>query len=427
MASPHVAGVAALMLQRRPTLTPDEVKSALAVTASLMPDTADATRVQPFYQSGYGYADAKAAVDLVGRQRFKSKALARMQATVDQRVLRDRDYKVLATDYWSFTAAPLTVNGTPDTRSYSVAVTSATKAIKALVSYPSLGYVGVNEFDYSVTLVDAAGKIVAMSTPMPNAGMSNLFADLSTGAWTYGTWTVNVRGELGAQDQDTIMGTLVSVAVHQLATQARVSPTLPVFTPTGSTTLYFTPGAAGAATSPEGCNLQAGAPKGGLAATPAAGACQSGSMGYAVNYGVGDAAIFTSAPLAAPLTVGGATTLTFYLTDPAQPAWTVAQNPRLTLEIDAVDENGDLLLAAGSAEWTVCNGSPRVCNTGPQPVGGTYTVAIPPITLPAGSRLSVLMYESGAVASASRTVYGGAGLTGNYSNAGITLTTGTLQ
>jgi hypothetical protein len=150
-------------------------------------------------------------------------------------------------------------------------------------------------------------------------------------------------------------------------------------------------------------------------------------MGYAVNYGVGEPATFTSAPLAAALTIGGPTTLRFYLTDPAEPAWVAAQNPRVSIEIDAVDENGELLLAAGSAEWTVCSGSPRVCNTGPQPVGGNYTVNIPPTTLPAGSRVSVLVFESAAVASASRTVYGGAGLTGNYSDAGITLTTGTLK
>jgi hypothetical protein len=34
MASPHIAGIAALMLQRRPTLTPDQIKGALQVTAT---------------------------------------------------------------------------------------------------------------------------------------------------------------------------------------------------------------------------------------------------------------------------------------------------------------------------------------------------------------------------------------------------------
>ena len=428
MASPHVAGVVALMLQKNPNLGPDEVKSALQVTSSLMPDTADSTHVQPFWQVGYGYVDAKSAVDLVGRKRYsKDKALARFQLAADQRVLGDRDESVLTTDYWTFTAAPATVNGIPDSRTYTVNVAPTTQAIKALVSYPSLGYVGQNPFDYQITLVDAAGRTVATTTPAPNAGVSKLFVDLTGGGYAYGAWTVNVVGNQGAQDQDTIMGTLVSVAVHQLALQARVSPTLPAFTPTGAVTYFFQPGAAGLASSPEGCNQQAGAPDAAMGTAPGAGACQSGTMGYATNYGAGIPASFTSAPLAAPLTVGGATSLRFYLTDPVQPVWTVAQNPRLAIEIDAIDANGDLVLAVAAGEWTVCNGSPRVCNTGPQPVGGTYTMSIPPITIPAGARLSVLLRESGAVSSASRTVYGGAGLAGNFSDAGITLTTGTLQ
>jgi hypothetical protein len=69
----------------------------------------------------------------------------------------------------------------------------------------------------------------------------------------------------------------------------------------------------------------------------------------------------------------------------------------------------------------------RVCNTGPQPVAGTYTMQIPPVTLPAGSRLSILARETAAVASASRTVYGGRGISASFADAGITLTTGTLQ
>src|SRR5262249_41862154 len=131
MACPHVAGVVALMLQKRPALTPDEVKSALQVTATLMPDTSDYTHAQPLWQVGYGFVDAKAAVDLVGRHRYsKDKALARLQQQADQRVLGDRDYSVLGTDYWTFLAAQATVNGVPDDRTYSLSVSSATRAIK---------------------------------------------------------------------------------------------------------------------------------------------------------------------------------------------------------------------------------------------------------------------------------------------------------
>ena len=430
MACPHVAGVVALMLQKRPSLTPDEVKSVLQVTASLMPDVSESTSVQPFWQSGYGFVDAKAAVDLVGRQRYsRDRALARLQQAADARVLGDRDYRVLGTDIWTFIAAPATVGGVPDDRTYALQVTSATRAIKAIVSYPSLGYVGVNEFDYHLTLIDAAGATVAESTASPSAGMSQLFVDLTQGAYAYGTWTINVRGDLGAQDQDTIMGTRVSLAVAQLQPQVRVRPTLPVFTATGSAIYFFQNGAAGLLSSPEGCNQQAGAPVGGLATTQGTGVCQSGNMGYAVNYGAGVPAEFTSAPLAAPLTVGGALSVKFYLADPAQTVWQTGFNPRLSVEVDAIDANGDLLLAVAAGEWTVCNtvGGASVCNTGPQPVGGIYALEIPPVTLPAGSRISILARETAAVASASRTVYGGRGLTASFADAGMTLTTGMVQ
>ena len=430
MASPHVAGVVALMLQKRPSLTPDEVKSALQVTASLMPDTTDSTHVQPFWQSGYGYVDAKAAVDLVGRRRYSTTALTRLQQTADTRVLGDRDYKVLSSDYWTFLAAPATVSGTPDHKTYTINVTPSTKAIKALVAYPSLSYVGVNPFDYHLTLTDAAGQTVAESTPSDSAGTSQFFVDLTAGAYAYGQWTIDVRGDLGAQDQDTLMGIRVTLALAQLATQTRVRPALPVFTPLGTLTYFLQPGPIGAITSPEGCNLQAGAPQGGLATTQGAGACQSGSMGYAINYGAGTPAVFTSSTtLSAPLTLGGPLSFKFYLTDPAQPAWQAGFNPRVTLEVDAVDANGDLLLAVASGEWTVCNTTTgtTVCNTGPQPVGGTYTVDVPPVTLPAGSRLSIVVFESAAVASTSRTVYGGRGLSSSYADAGVKLTTGSIR
>ena len=269
---------------------------------------------------------------------------------------------------------------------------------------------------------------MATSTPASNAGVSKLFVDLTQGSYARGAWTVNVRGMQGAQDQDVIMGILVSVAVHQLAEQTRVSPALPAFTPTGSTTFFLSPGAAGPATSPDGCNLQAGAPDAGLSTTAPAGTCQGGSMGYAINYGAGVPGTFTSAPLAAPLTIGGNTSLRFYLADPAQPAWNAAQNPRLGLEIDAVDENGELLLAVGAAEWTVCNtvNGVRVCNSGPAATGGTYVVSIPPVTLPAGSR-SRSSCARRASSPPPRAPCTAARASASYADAGITFTTGTLQ
>lgn len=58
MASPHVAGVAALMLSRNPALTPDEVASKLKSTARAFPATCS--------QCGSGIVDAAAAVAAAG-------------------------------------------------------------------------------------------------------------------------------------------------------------------------------------------------------------------------------------------------------------------------------------------------------------------------------------------------------------------------
>jgi PKD repeat protein len=55
MATPHVAGVVALMLQAAPTLTPDQIKQILAATATPMPWC-------PVTACGSGYVNAMAAV-----------------------------------------------------------------------------------------------------------------------------------------------------------------------------------------------------------------------------------------------------------------------------------------------------------------------------------------------------------------------------
>ena len=172
--------------------------------------------------------------------------------------------------------------------------------------------------------------------------------------------------------------------------------------------------------------MQAGAPKGGLALTQATGNCQAGGMGYALNYGAGDVAVFTSTPLASPLTVGGPLTLTFYLADAAQPAWQLTSNPRLSIEVNAVDADGDLLKGIASGEWTLCNDA-GICTAGPTATKGVYTLNVPGATLPAGSRLSVVLLESAAVTSTGRTVYGGKTLTANFADAGVKFTTGTLK
>jgi len=60
------------------------------------------------------------------------------------------------------------VNGVPDDRTYR-SPSPPPPGDQAIVSYPSLSYVGINQFDYHLTLVDAR-QDVAESTASPSAG-----------------------------------------------------------------------------------------------------------------------------------------------------------------------------------------------------------------------------------------------------------------
>jgi serine protease AprX len=60
MAAPHVSGVAALLFEARPSLTPDQVRQVLQVTAAPMRGEAE------FFESGYGFTDAATARLLPG-------------------------------------------------------------------------------------------------------------------------------------------------------------------------------------------------------------------------------------------------------------------------------------------------------------------------------------------------------------------------
>ena len=54
MAAPHVAGIVALLLDAKPTLTPLQIKKLLQATATPLPYAA--------WEAGAGYVDAYAAV-----------------------------------------------------------------------------------------------------------------------------------------------------------------------------------------------------------------------------------------------------------------------------------------------------------------------------------------------------------------------------
>ena len=107
MASPHVAGAAAILLQANPNLTPEQVRVALQSTATPLARVGDGPRA-PFWQVGYGHVDLAAAIAAV-KAKNASKNLPKAQAAADARVLAEDGFKAVKSDFWTYDAPRLAV------------------------------------------------------------------------------------------------------------------------------------------------------------------------------------------------------------------------------------------------------------------------------------------------------------------------------
>ncbi|MGQ0465194.1 MAG: S8 family peptidase [Sporichthyaceae bacterium] len=194
MAAPHVAGLAAILLQAKPSLTPSQVRSLLQATARPMVDGS------PLHRSGYGIADA-AAIEEAQRSDFSAARLARLQRAADRRASADDAFRVAASDHWTFNAAAVGVAGS-DLREFAVPVARGIRAISVVAVFPALPPQPVparNRGGYTVTLVDPSGRAVAFAQPgrVPTV---ELFHDLTREPRIEGTWRL-------------IVGALASVAI----------------------------------------------------------------------------------------------------------------------------------------------------------------------------------------------------------------------
>ncbi|MGH9186167.1 MAG: S8 family peptidase [Acidimicrobiales bacterium] len=411
MASPHVAGLVALLLEANPVLTPDQVAAILQATAEPLPDGT------PFWQAGHGFVDAEAAVAMA--QTATPGEIDAALAARDAEVLAAREFSVRFTDVWSFDALPVTVGGL-DSRQFAVEVPTGTEAIHASVTFPSTDLLGINQFEYSVTVRDAAGAVVAASAGASGAsGHSEVFADLrGLTEVTFGTWTVEVAGQLGLSDPGIVLGKTVSVALAQLVAQeggGGGGGGGPVFTPTHSLAFPFFPDKPeGLLPSPEACHFDTNLIPSGTfdPARPSIGACRAGIVGYATNYAADRPAVFTSIPLTETV-IGGPATIGLHLVDTLQPVWSLAFASRASIDLDATLPDGTVVALASSEQDA---------QVGPTPVRGTYEVSVIPTALPTGSVLRLTLRFSGVYTSTMRLLYGG----GPYADSGITLTFGTL-
>lgn len=214
MASPHIAGAAAVLKQAQPALTPDQVRQALQATAT--PVAGESTSSLPFWEVGYGYANLDQAVALVSGSGW-AKRLAKASAAADGRVLATDGMKVVRSDFWTYDA-PRATAGT-DTHSYTVPVGTGVDRVFVSLAHPSAGTVGANLFSYTVTVKDASGAVVGTTTESATAGSGT--ATTSVLVPGPGTYTFDVVGDYAASDPDTldsdsVLGRMVTLHVAQL-------------------------------------------------------------------------------------------------------------------------------------------------------------------------------------------------------------------
>jgi serine protease AprX len=228
MASPHVAGAVAVLLQANPNLTPQQVRQALQATAVPVATSADDDNpapAAPFWQVGYGHVNLAAAVDLARGRNWAHK-LSQAQSQADARVLSSLGYTVPRSDVWSYDAPRVAAAGS-DHRTYSAPVASTVTHLKVTLSHPSGAVLGENGMIYTVTVRDASGQVLGTTTEAATgAGTASLFVDFGSLALpaAFGEFTFEVNGVLAVSDPDTIdseslLGRMVTLQVAQLRKQ----------------------------------------------------------------------------------------------------------------------------------------------------------------------------------------------------------------
>ncbi|MBF4161923.1 S8 family serine peptidase [Nocardioides acrostichi] len=199
MASPHIAGAAAVLKQANKRLTARQVIDALKATAS--PVLADGKRLNS-YQVGYGHVNLDRAVSLVrGKQGQRlSTAIHRAFARATKRLQRQDPWVVLRSDQWQSDADPVTLGGSY-TAQHDVRVGRRADALKVVLVYPTPG-TAANLARYTATVFDADGREVGATTT--DVGYAHGTATALLKGLAPGRYTIEVTGDYSVSDPDTI-------------------------------------------------------------------------------------------------------------------------------------------------------------------------------------------------------------------------------
>jgi serine protease AprX len=221
MASPHVAGAAAVLLQANPSLTPTQVRWALQSTANPVTPVDDADQAMPgsqapFWQVGYGRVDLAEAVAVVQNPRQLGN-LERAQRARNAEVLASTGFRVLRSDFFRWAAPRATFE--TDVREFEVPREARATDIRVTVAFPSEAALGADLglTEYTVRVVDAEGNVVIETTERAGIGSASAIAP----AVGVGPYTVTVTGNRAVSDPDTLdsdslLNDTVTVQVAQL-------------------------------------------------------------------------------------------------------------------------------------------------------------------------------------------------------------------
>jgi serine protease AprX len=216
MASPHVAGAVAVLVQAKPNLTTTQARAALQATATPVAGPKKGSRLT-LWQIGYGYVNLSSAVDLV-----RSAGLSRAKDQADRRIQKAARFTVPRSDFWTYDAPRVAIGGT-DHRVFEAKVPKSITHLKVTLSHPSLAVVGANEMQYDVEVRDAAGRLLGVTQEAElGAGTASLLLNLrSVRGLKYGVFRFDVIGLLAVSDPDTLdseslLGRMVTLQVAQL-------------------------------------------------------------------------------------------------------------------------------------------------------------------------------------------------------------------
>lgn len=180
MATPFAAGVAALMLDADPTLTPDEIKQIMTDTATAMPGYAD-------YEVGAGYINAYAAVDKVYNRakNFKNFSNPTFNAEFGEERPTPATFHI---DFSPEASGPTSTNATTFTVEPDMNVLDVSANVDDVIEFGLGNLVGIR-----ITAPDGTFYSTAIEYPV----IGTTARQITVPNPQPGVWTLEVRGARG--------------------------------------------------------------------------------------------------------------------------------------------------------------------------------------------------------------------------------------